>query len=82
MILADVVAEEIDAGGMDILVRRGRGRSQGCGCQSIEMGTPEHIRFTDYAGGYCNGGDGGVEFGMGGGEEEGFEVGAGWEDGV
>lgn len=37
------------------------------------MGASEHVGFADYAGGDGDGGDGGVEFCVRGGEEELFE---------
>lgn len=52
MVLADVIAEEIDARG--VVPRRG--------CQGVEMRAPEHVAFADDAGGDGDGGDGGVEF--------------------
>ena len=41
--------------------------------QRVEVRAPEHVRFADYAGRDGDGGDGGVEFCVGGGEEELFK---------
>ena len=60
MVLADILAEEIDAGGVVF---------GGGGGQSIEVRTAEHVAFADYAGRDCDGADGGVEFRVGGREE-------------
>jgi hypothetical protein len=73
MVLADVGAEEIDP--------RRVWRTLG-GCEGVEVRAPEHVGFADDAGRDCDGGYGGVEFGVGGGEEELFEEGAGVGEGV
>ena len=71
MVLADVVAEVVDACSAQLAFWEvGVGR---CGCESVEVGASEHVGFADDAGGDCNGRDGDVEFCVGGGEEEFFE---------
>ena len=63
VVFADVVGEEVDSGGA-VRVRGG---------EVVEVRAAEHVGFADYAGGDGDGVDGGVEFGVGGGEEEFFE---------
>ena len=53
MVLADILAEEIDAGG--VVLGRGSG-------QSIEVRPAEHVAFADYARRDCDRADGGVKF--------------------
>lgn len=65
MVFADVIAEEIDAGGV----------GAGCVGQSVEMRAAEHIAFADDTGCDGDGGDSGVEFRVRGREEEFFEEG-------
>ena len=69
MVFADVVAEEIDAlvlfGGVCVV--------GGCGCgggEGVEMGASEHVRFAYRARRNGDCGYRGVEFRVGGGEEE------------
>ena len=53
MVLADIFAEEIDAGGVIL---------EGGGGQSVEVRATEHVAFANYAGRDCDGVDSGVEF--------------------
>jgi len=73
MVLADIGAEEIDPR----RVWRALGVREG-----VEVRAPEHVGFADDAGRDGDGGYGGVELGVGGGEEELFEEGAGVGEGV
>lgn len=67
MVLADIEAEEIDP--------RRVGGVLG-GREGVQVRAPEHVRFADDAGRDGDGGYGGVEFGVGGREEELFKEGA------
>jgi len=73
MVLADIGAEEIDP--------RRVGGAFGIR-EGVEVRAPEHVGFADDAGRDGDGGYGGVELGVGGGEEELFEEGAGVGEGV
>lgn len=73
MVLADVGTEEVDPGRVGGVLGGGEG---------VQVRAPEHVGFADDAGRDGDGGDGGVEFGVGGGEEELFEEGAGVGEGV
>ena len=64
VILADTGAEIVDSG---------RVSSISIASQRVEVRPPEHVRFADYTGRDGDGGDGGVEFCVGGREEELFE---------
>ena len=69
MILADVVAEEVDA--LVLLARvRVVWRCRCGSSQSVQMGPPEHVGFAHGARGNGDGGDCNVELRVGGGEEE------------
>ena len=64
VILADMGAEIVDSGRVSGTSMAG---------QRVEVRPPEHVRFADYAGRDGDGGDGGVEFCVGGREEELFQ---------
>ena len=67
VILAYVVAEVVDPWGAV-----GVG-----GCEGVKVRESEHVGFADDAGGNGDGGNGGVEFCVGGGEEDFFKESAG-----
>ena len=64
VIFADVMREVVDTG----TIWRGRRRGEG-----VEVRASKHVALTYRAGRDGDGGDGGVVFGVGGGEEERFE---------
>ena len=64
MILADVVREVVDTGAIWRWRRWGQG---------VEVRASKHVALAYSAGRDGDGGDGGVVFGVGGGEEERFE---------
>lgn len=72
VVLADIVGEEIDA----------RAAVGGCGSQGVEVGAPEHVGFTDDAGGEGGGVNARVEFRVAGRLEHFFEAAAGEGEGA